>query len=123
MIDASSPVTQRLTFERIVLLITQYPGLRSIFCCQKHLANLIREEIANSWKRDDWNPEPEWEFFRELAGFALQTTFVSDIIEEPKPSALGSVKFEQLPSGESSLNPVPIERLLQLCRYVRYQSA
>ncbi|KAF7344935.1 hypothetical protein MVEN_01656000 [Mycena venus] len=102
-----SPKTQRQAFERIVTLITLFPGLRLHFCrsnCMQSVP-ISKDDISALWDRSDGYLDPEWSFWRTFAATCLSETSISVMLEKTSVSQLANCLHD---NGGLSV----IERLL-----------
>ncbi|KAJ7217477.1 hypothetical protein C8J57DRAFT_277256 [Mycena rebaudengoi] len=106
-LPTESSTTQCQAFERIVTLITRFPGLRFIFLRSKCIQDVpvLVDSISALWDRSDNPTDPHWSFWRTFTAICLAETSIAVMLEETPVSQLATYPED---SGSLSL----IERLL-----------
>ncbi|KAJ7051961.1 hypothetical protein C8F01DRAFT_1376548 [Mycena amicta] len=97
------PKTQYATFRKLVILSTQFPGLKTFFEESKHLSATLRppatrplqKDVFELWDRpvaDDNRAtcDSRWRFFCEFAVACITDQTISSLIEGYPPSSLSS---------------------------------
>ncbi|KAJ7051954.1 hypothetical protein C8F01DRAFT_1173807 [Mycena amicta] len=98
---AEMPKTQYAAFRKLVILCTQFPGLKTLFEQSDHLSAKLRppatrhsqKDVFQLWDRpqaDDTVCDSRWHFFCEFAAACIADQTICSLIEGYPPSALSS---------------------------------
>ncbi|KAJ7908466.1 hypothetical protein B0H13DRAFT_2496770 [Mycena leptocephala] len=106
-LPTESSKTQCQAFERIITLITLFPGLRFIFLRSKCMQDVpvLVDKLSALWDRSDNPADPYWSFWQTFTATCLSETSIAVMLEETPVSQLTTCPKD---SGSLSL----IERLL-----------
>ncbi|KAJ7062574.1 hypothetical protein C8F01DRAFT_101388 [Mycena amicta] len=96
---SQTPKTQYATFQKLVVLSTQFPGLKAIFEESDHISSAIQppttrhsqNHLFRLWDRpDDSACDSQWHFFCELAAACITDQAIFALIEGRPPAAVSS---------------------------------
>ncbi|KAF7333034.1 hypothetical protein MVEN_02409800 [Mycena venus] len=98
--ESTTVRTQLITFQILVAMITQYPGIRRVLRADKDLrkASATDPSLSSVWKRPYQSGGAAWTFYREFAVFCISDNAFefTQLLEAEPPGGLSCLTLEHL---------------------------
>lgn len=84
-------LAQVIAFKWIVILSTQYPGIRLLLRLSKHAKNFDQSLHKSQYDLEDKRTNEEWQFYKSVAIFCLSDSLnvFGPLVEDISPAELG----------------------------------